>query len=125
MEMIIGGAWQGKTAVAKKRFPEIEWQSGEALTREGLMKAQGVLGFHLFLRKELERGNALDTLARELIEKNPTVILVSDEVGYGVVPMDAFDRSYREAVGRVCTELAAFSGRVTRVFCGICTDIKG
>ena len=37
------------------------------------------------------------------------VLLVSDEVGYGVVPMDAFDRAYREAVGRICTKLAAYS----------------
>ncbi|MFR1299013.1 MAG: bifunctional adenosylcobinamide kinase/adenosylcobinamide-phosphate guanylyltransferase [Blautia massiliensis (ex Durand et al. 2017)] len=35
------------------------------------------------------------------------MILVSEEVGYGIVPADAFERQYREAVGRVCTALAA------------------
>ena len=34
---------------------------------------------------------------------------VSEEVGYGIVPADAFERQYREAVGRVCTELAGKS----------------
>ena len=49
---------------------------------------------------------------------------VSDEVGYGVVPVDAFRRAYREAVGRTCTKLASFSRKVTRVVCGIGTVIK-
>ena len=52
------------------------------------------------------------------------VILVSEEVGYGIVPADAFERQYREAVGRVCTALAAKSSRVTRVVCGIGTVLK-
>ena len=59
-----------------------------------------------------------------MIRVNPDVILVSDEVGYGVVPIDAFDRAYREAVGRICTKLAGYSHRVTRVVCGIGTVIK-
>ena len=60
-----------------------------------------------------------------LLEKNPNMILISDEVGYGVVPVDAFDRDYRESVGRVCTQLAAKCSKVTRVVCGIGTVIKG
>ena len=40
------------------------------------------------------------------------------------MPVDAFDRKYREAVGRVCTKLAAYSHKVTRVICGIGTVIK-
>ena len=124
MEMIIGGAYQGKTELAKKRYPEIVWKEGGSLEREELMQAQGVLGFHIFLRRELERGHSLEHLTKELILKNPSVILVSDEVGYGVVPVDAFERSYREVVGRVCTKLAAFSDRVIRVYCGIPVMIK-
>ena len=64
------------------------------------------------------------SLAEDLIRVNPDLILVSDEVGYGVVPIDAFDRAYREVVGRICTKLAAYSHRVTRVACGIGTVIK-
>ena len=65
-----------------------------------------------------------ENLADELIRRNPGIILVSDEVGYGVVPVDAFDRAYRERVGRICTELAAFSQKVTRVICGAGMVIK-
>ena len=91
---------------------------------ESLSHAEGVMGFHEYIRKEMKAGNDISSLAEDLIRVNPDLILVSDEVGYGVVPIDAFDRAYREAVGRICTKLAAYSHRVTRVACGIGTVIK-
>ena len=62
--------------------------------------------------------------AEELLEKNPDICVVTNELGYGVVPADAFDRKYREATGRICEKLAAGSDEVHRVICGIGTVIK-
>ena len=107
MEMIIGGAYQGKAAYAKAQFPDVDWKFGGGITEEELLKAEGVLGFQ-----------------EKLAQQDTDVILVSEEVGYGIVPADAFERQYREAVGRVCTALAAKSRRVTRVVCGIGTVLK-
>ena len=42
----------------------------------------------------------MEALAEELIRKNPEVILVSDEVGYGVVPVDAFSESLPGGCGK-------------------------
>lgn len=124
MEMIIGGAFQGKSLYAKENYPRIHWEKGSAISEEELFLAEGVLDFQDYIRKELKKGNELQNLAEELLRKNPEVILVCQEVGYGVVPMDAFDRKYRELVGRICTKLAAGSHKVTRVVCGIGTVIK-
>lgn len=124
MEMIIGGAFQGKSVYAKEKYPDIVWKSGAEISEEELLLAQGVTEFHEFIRQELMAGHSVSELAKKIIEKNPNILIVSDEVGYGVVPVDAFDRAYREAVGRVCTDLAAFCSRVTRVLCGIGTVIK-
>lgn len=124
MEMIIGGAYQGKEAYARQNYPGIVWKNGAKISREELMSASGVLDFQEFIRKELKAGESVTDLAEKIIRNNPDVILVCQEVGYGVVPVDAFDREYREAVGRVCTELASFSRKVTRVTCGIGTVIK-
>ena len=124
MEMIIGGAFQGKSAYAKEAHPEITWQNGADLGEEALMTAEGVLDFQEYIKKELKADRNVSGLAEKLWEKNPDIVLVSQEVGYGVVPMDAFDRKYREAVGRVCTGLAAKSSKVIRVVCGIGTVIK-
>lgn len=124
MEMIIGGAYQGKEAYARKNFPDITWKKGSELTAGELYQAEGILGFHDYIRKSLKEGADVTDLAKALLEKNPDVILVSEEVGYGIVPADAFERQYREAVGRICTALAAGSRKVTRVVCGIGTVLK-
>lgn len=124
MKMIIGGAFQGKAALAEKRYPGLNWVNGEETDWEALKSAEGILNFHAFIRKEMQKEKDVSELAEQLIRCNPDVILVSDEVGYGVVPIDAFDRAYREAVGRICTKLAAYSSEVTRVVSGIGMVIK-
>lgn len=107
MEMIIGGAYQGKADYAKAQFPDVDWKFGGEITEEELLKAAGVLGFQEYIRKALKAGEDLTGLAEKLAQQDTDVILVSEEVGYGIVPADAFERQYREAVGRVCTALAA------------------
>lgn len=124
MEMIIGGAYQGKAAYAKAQFPDVDWKFGGEITEEELLKAEGILGLQEYIRKALKAGEDLTGLAEKLAQQDTDVILVSEEVGYGIVPADAFERQYREAVGRVCTALAAKSRRVTRVVCGIGTVLK-
>jgi adenosylcobinamide kinase/adenosylcobinamide-phosphate guanylyltransferase len=42
----------------------------------------------------------------------------------GVVPMDAWERIWRERVGRTCGKLASQATRVVRMVCGIPTIIK-
>ena len=122
--MIIGGAYQGKAAYAKAQFPDVDWKFGGEITEEELLKAEGVPGFQEYIRKALKAGEDLTGLVEKLAQQDTDVILVSEEVGYGIVPADAFERQYREAVGRVCTALAAKSRRVTRVVCGIGTVLK-
>ena len=61
----------------------------------------------------------------ELLQKNPEICIVTNELGYGVVPIEPFDRKWREKTGRICTELAAKADSVTRVVCGIGILLKG
>ena len=65
------------------------------------------------------------TLIQRLAKENPDVVIVTNELGYGVVPVDAFDRKYRETTGRVCTQAACQADTVIRVVCGIGQVIKG
>ena len=80
--------------------------------------------FHLFIRRWLEAGREKEELTDLILERQGEIVLVWDEMGCGLVPTDAFDREYREAAGRICTELAAEAARVDRVVCGIARRLK-
>lgn len=40
-----------------------------------------------------------------MISEERDLVIVCDEIGCGLVPVDAFEREYREAVGRIMTGL--------------------
>ena len=52
------------------------------------------------------------------------VVISSDLIGSGIVPMDAFDRCWREVTGRVLTDIAGRADEVYRVTCGIEQRLK-
>lgn len=58
----------------------------------------------------------------ELVKKE---VVVCDEVGSGVIPLEKSRRLGREATGRLCCRLAAEATRVVRLVAGIPTVIKG
>ena len=60
-----------------------------------------------------------------LLSVNPDLILICDEVGCGVVPIDPAQRAWREDVGRLCCRLAQRAERVERIFCGLPMTLKG
>ena len=74
--------------------------------------------FHLFVRRWLQAGKTPQELTGEILDKNRDLIIVCDEIGCGLVPTDAFEREYRESVGRICTELVKYTDEVYRVTCG-------
>lgn len=124
MQLIIGGFGAGQLEYAQEKYPSLVFMDGAACSEEDLYSCEGIYDFQEFVKNYLGKSGDTGSLAEKIIEKNPHIIIVSNEVGYGIVPMDAFERAYREAVGRVCTKLAAASEEVVRVVCGIGTVIK-
>ena len=59
-----------------------------------------------------------------LLDKYDDVIIISDEVGNGIVPADPFEREYRDTTGRILIEVAKRADTVVRVICGIGQIIK-
>ncbi len=127
MTLIIGGAYQGKTNYAASLLgiaPE-EIPDGKVCAWEQVFSAAAVKRFQLLVKRALADGEGGTALARELCEKNPSAVVVCDEIGSGIIPMDKADREWREETGRACCALAEFSETVIRVSCGIPTAIKG
>ena len=130
MKLIIGGRAQGKLDYAKLNIDK------EYVVYDGVMPDDNSDGnpvcdkiiivnhFHEFVRKEMkENGNPKEEIF-SFLDKHDDVIIISDEVGNGIVPVDAFEREYRETTGRILGELAKRADTVVRVICGIGQVIK-
>lgn len=127
MVLIVGGMAQGKQKFAGRLtgLPDGAFLDGASCTTAELEQAKAVRDFQLFIRRLVAEGEEPQGRVRLLIEKNPDLVIVSDEVGYGVVPIDRFEREYREQAGRCMELLAASAGQVYRVVCGIGMKLKG
>jgi adenosylcobinamide kinase/adenosylcobinamide-phosphate guanylyltransferase len=68
---------------------------------------------------------AADDLTRSLTPPGCPVVIVSNEVGTGIVPANALARAYRDAVGSVNQQVAARADTVVHMVAGIPVAIKG
>lgn len=120
MELIIGGAAQGKLEyVLHAHDLRLEQVSVGVLAEQPVVNR-----LELAVRELLRAGADPRAAVLDYADAHPDCILICEEIGCGLVPMDAFEREYRETVGRICCDLAAKSRRVVRVFCGIPTVLK-
>jgi len=63
-------------------------------------------------------------LIRAVEEKNYNLVMVTNEVGYSIVPENHIARVFRDIQGRVNQKIAALSHEVYLVCCGIPVRIK-
>lgn len=124
MILVTGGCFQGKTQYACETFGigREEAADGASCQPEELYRTKLLYHFHEYIRRMMEIGQ--EPSVEKLKRENPRVILVTNELGYGVVPADRFDREYREKTGRICCQIAKEAAQVHRVVCGIGTVIK-
>ena len=126
MILVIGGAYQGKLEYVKERFhiQSDDIFNGESDSYETLVHKKVILNFHCLMKRYLlDNMNGFDEI-NKIMDINPELIIITDEIGYGIVPLDPFERRYREETGRVCCSLAKEAQEVIRVLCGIPTKIK-
>lgn len=118
MRLYIGGCFQGQAELARAETG-IE---PEDVTRDEALLAPAIDHFHELLRG-LTPAEAR-AFATELMEVNPGCVVVCDEVGMGVVPMEPEGRQWREAVGAAMCLLASHAESVTRAVSGIPVKLK-
>lgn len=133
---------------------EAAWCDGVFASWEEIMESSYICSLHLFVKRLLagevspgeidkrdirpaeknmgsvsfceEEGQALllEKLAAGLSDPSFSRILVTDEVGCGIVPFHREERLWREASGRLNCHIAAVADQVWRVYCGMGTQIK-
>ena len=112
LRLIIGGSGQGKRAYAESSYN----------------KADILPDFHLLVREWI---NAKKTpceeyaaLLHEWKQKDGELVILSTEIGCGIVPMEETERLWREETGRLLCQIAADAVSVERMICGLPQRIK-
>ena len=140
MKLVIGGVAQGKLDYVLENMIEktekydvydcydkasnMEWPWDFAVDDERILIIDK---FHYFIRAVLEKNLPLQEYILKFMqfaEENKDTIVIADEIGNGIVPLDAFERAYREQTGRAEILLAKKADEVVRVICGIGQKIK-
>ncbi|MCD8146530.1 MAG: bifunctional adenosylcobinamide kinase/adenosylcobinamide-phosphate guanylyltransferase [Clostridiales bacterium] len=122
MHLIIGGAGQGKLPYALRTYHCTPADVSETFS---VARTKRIFDrFHVAVRAALEAGEDPQQLTEELLEANPDIIILCDEVGCGVIPVQPEERIWRETVGRLCCALAEQAESVERVFCGLPMCLK-
>ena len=143
VKLVIGGRAQGKLAYVMGQDPsahvingaealkDAAWETAEegADALEG-KETRGIPlwnRFHEFVKEGLSEGKEpqeLWELTKRRMEELPELVILCDEIGNGIVPMEKEERAWREETGRLLCRIAAEAESVERVFCGIPTLIK-
>lgn len=126
MKLVIGGYAQGKLDYVLQQNKMKEILVCDATFPEKAVKDKVVIiyHFHLWVKDMLTKGGCPEEEVEQMVSIHPQCIIISDEIGNGIVPMDAFEREYRERTGRILVTLAAQAQEVERVICGIGQKIK-
>jgi len=126
MHLIIGGKYMGKLAYAKTLYGEDVSVCDLAVEEpEAMFTACVATNIQDGVRSILKRGERV----RDFFETNSSrmddKILIGDEIGSGIVPVDPFERLWRDETGFLYQFLAARADLVDRVWAGIPCRLKG
>lgn len=129
MKLVIGGYAQGKLNYVLEHYGGGECQVWDGEMPGGIERCGEdghiVLNhLHSLIRQSMAEGGCPEEEIGLFLEKNPDCVIISDEVGCGIVPADAFERECRERTGKILVELARQAEEVVRVICGIGQKIK-
>jgi adenosylcobinamide kinase/adenosylcobinamide-phosphate guanylyltransferase len=95
------------------------------LSREGLLPGRDIyINAHLLVKGIVSKGGDAVDFFRQNLPALQGKIIIGDEVGSGVVPVDPTERAWRDEVGRVYQMLAANASSVTRLWAGLPQALK-
>ena len=125
MDLIIGGAYQGKLTFAKDRYglkdEDIFTCAGDGRMDLTARCVRHIEDFTLWCVQNGEDPVAYFKAHKKEWGNN---VLICRDIFCGVVPMEAEMRAWREQTGRLCAYLSNEARRVSRIFCGLEQKLK-
>lgn len=127
MKLIIGGFAQGKLNYALTKYHLQESAVWDGILPDNVLlrdKQIIVNHFHQWVKTRILDGGCPEEEIISFLDDYENCIIICDEIGNGIVPLDKFEREYRERVGRILIQIAQRAEGVERVLCGIGQKIK-
>lgn len=126
MYLITGGAYQGKTdyTVSTFRIDERNIADGKTVVIEEINKFLCIKNFHILVKRMIKAGKTSEEMKIIVDSLDENTIIITDEIGNGIVPINRFERNWREQTGRLCCYIASISRKVIRLSGGIPVIIK-
>ena len=125
IQLILGGSFQGKLSFALQLTGLSPDNVADGGSPNDWLEKPILNGIHRGIRQLLLEESDPYTIVDKILDKNPNAVILCDEIGCGIVPLDPKEREYREVTGRICCMLAKQAQRVIRVQCGIPQVIQG
>ena len=116
----------GKRNYAEKLYKNFNFVYDLTTTEpENIKNSSLIINLHCGVKNLLKKNiNVLDFFTSKIeILKNS--VLIGDEISSGVVPVDKFERLWRDETGKLYRFLAQEADIVDRVFAGLPLRLKG
>ncbi len=108
MILIVGGMAQGKTEFAKS-----------------FNNLKVIDDLHLYIKDRVYAGKSEDEILSEIMAMDiDNAVIIANEVGCGIVPIEKNERDYREICGRILIRLAKKASHVYRMVLGFAEEVK-
>lgn len=130
MKLIIGGTAQGKLEYTLLKYnlqKNMVWDGSLPKEENDIERKESPIvinHFHQWVRSRMINGGNPEDEIKSFLDYNEDCIIICDEIGNGIVPIDPFEREYRERVGRILVQIAKRAEEVERIICGIGQKIK-
>lgn len=127
MKLVIGGTAQGKLEYVLLKHDvqkNMVWDGVLPNDRELNGNIVIINHLHQWIKNRMVSGGCPEDEIMSFLDCNEDCIIICDEIGNGIVPIDPFEREYRERTGRILVQLAMRAEEVERIICGIGQKIK-
>lgn len=124
MNLIIGGAYQGKLDFAKAAY---HYQSEDIFTCSGSeidFSADCIDHVEEFVLACVKEGKNPIAYFEDHRDDWCNSTLICQDIFCGVVPLGADMRAWRQNTGRLCQYLSKEAAHVSRIFCGLEQKLK-
>lgn len=127
MKLIIGGTAQGKLEYVLLKYDlqkNVVWDG--VLPDDTNLNGNIVIinHFHQWVKSRMVSGGCPEDEIMSFLDCREDCIIICDEIGNGIVPVNPLEREYRERMGRILVQLAKRAEEVERIICGIGQKIK-